>query len=70
MNAWNALHMKAGEKQMPSNSKIQEKSHCSIKNVPVPQTVICPHCNEEAEIWTDEPESDCPSCKMNLTQTT
>ena len=54
---------------MSSSIRSLEKSPCSTKNMPVPQTVTCPHCGEEAEIWTDEPSADCPFCKQGIMPT-
>jgi hypothetical protein len=29
---------------------------------PRPETVPCPHCGKEMEIWSDEEETACPDC--------
>ena len=29
---------------------------------PVPENVVCPHCNKEVEIWSDELRATCPNC--------
>ncbi|MFH1249318.1 MAG: hypothetical protein V1660_04155 [archaeon] len=29
---------------------------------PVPETVKCPLCNEDVEIWSDESKASCPKC--------
>ena len=54
---------------MSNSGNSDEKSPCSAKNMPEPQTVTCQHCGEEAEIWTDEPSADCPSCKQSIMPT-
>ncbi len=30
---------------------------------PQPETIKCPYCSEEVELWTDESEAVCPKCK-------
>ena len=30
---------------------------------PQPETIKCQHCGQETEIWTDEAEVACQSCK-------
>lgn len=30
---------------------------------PKPETIICPSCRGEVEIWSDEVRGTCPSCK-------
>lgn len=54
---------------MSSSGRSQEKSPCSLKNIPVPLTLNCPYCGEEAEIWTDESSADCPFCKQRIMPT-
>ena len=29
---------------------------------PTPESMICPYCKEEVEIWTDENVAKCPKC--------
>ncbi len=33
---------------------------------PKPETIKCPLCGEEAEIWTDEIKTTCPKCKKTI----
>ena len=35
---------------------------------PQPETIKCPHCREEVEIWTDEVWAICPKCKKKVTR--
>jgi rRNA maturation endonuclease Nob1 len=42
--------------------KQREKSPCSIKNTPAPETVSCPQCAGAVEVWTDEEEATCGNC--------
>ena len=42
--------------------KLEEKAACSVKSAPAPSEVVCAHCNEEVEIWSDEPEAVCSTC--------
>lgn len=46
--------------------QLNEKSHCSIKQMPVPLTVSCPQCGKEAEIWSDEEDAVCRSCNHRI----
>ena len=36
---------------------------------PKPDVVKCPYCGEEAEIWTDEVKTICPSCENTVLRT-
>jgi len=45
-----------------SDLKQQEKSLCSTKKAPLPESITCTKCGDEIEIWTDEDETVCPSC--------
>jgi DNA-directed RNA polymerase subunit RPC12/RpoP len=29
-----------------------------------PEYVVCPHCGEEMEMWSDEPLARCPHCAL------
>ena len=29
---------------------------------PMPESVDCPHCGSDVEIWTDELKARCPNC--------
>jgi DNA-directed RNA polymerase subunit RPC12/RpoP len=40
----------------------KEKSACSVKNSPVPESMICSKCSGDIEIWTDEEETTCEAC--------
>ena len=44
----------------------KQKSPCSTKNVPVPEFVTCRKCGSEVELWTDEDETLCPSCRHKV----
>ena len=33
---------------------------------PHPESIKCPHCGEEAEIWSDEVKTTCPKCKKTI----
>lgn len=33
---------------------------------PQPETMNCPYCGEELEIWTDEAQTMCPNCKKKV----
>jgi len=35
---------------------------------PQPETIKCPYCNYEIEIWTDEIQAICPNCKSKVTR--
>jgi hypothetical protein len=39
-----------------------EKSPCSVKNTPMPETLSCPQCAGGVEVWTDEEEATCGNC--------
>lgn len=30
---------------------------------PKPESLKCPYCGEETELWSDESEASCPKCK-------
>jgi hypothetical protein len=40
----------------------EEKSPCSVKNAPLPETLCCPQCRDGLEVWTDEEEVICSNC--------
>lgn len=42
--------------------KFQEVPPCSVKKMPVPQTIVCEQCAVEIEVWSDEDEKACPGC--------
>lgn len=44
----------------------KQKSPSGVKDMPAPETVACTHCGSEVEIWTDEEETLCPSCKYRV----
>ncbi len=46
--------------------KSSEKSHCSVRMMPVPSLESCPSCGYELELWSDEEESQCPACGWNV----
>jgi predicted amidophosphoribosyltransferase len=46
----------------------EEKSPCSVKNAPMPETVSCPRCAGAIEVWTDEQEAICDNCGYTLTR--
>jgi hypothetical protein len=33
---------------------------------PKPEEIECPHCGQEAEIWSDEARTTCPACKGTI----
>lgn len=33
---------------------------------PVPETIECPQCHGEVEIWSDEIKTTCPNCKSTV----
>lgn len=33
---------------------------------PQPESINCPACGAEAEIWTDEFQATCPNCKKKV----
>lgn len=35
---------------------------------PYPEDIICPYCNFKNEIWSDEPDMTCKSCKSVITR--
>lgn len=35
---------------------------------PKPESIICPFCSREAEIWTDEVKTQCPGCNKTITR--
>ncbi len=43
-----------------------QKSPCSVRNSPVPQSVACSHCGKELEVWTDDEEAVCSNCGLNM----
>jgi len=44
----------------------KQKSPCSTKSAPVPEFIACAQCGAEVELWTDEEETVCPSCKHRV----
>lgn len=44
----------------------KERSACSVKNSPVPESMICPKCSSDVEIWTDEDETSCDACGKRI----
>lgn len=44
------------------NRRLEDKPACSIKTLPVPGEVTCPHCGMEIEVWSDETDIDCRLC--------
>ncbi len=40
----------------------KEKSHCSVKLMPVPEISVCKRCGAETEIWSDEEDTVCGVC--------
>jgi predicted RNA-binding Zn-ribbon protein involved in translation (DUF1610 family) len=44
----------------------KQKSPCSTKTVPVPEFIACTRCGAEVELWTDEEETACPSCRQKI----
>lgn len=45
-----------------TDSRVLEKSPCSVKAQAVPEFVTCPGCGGEVELWTDEDETACFFC--------
>jgi hemerythrin-like domain-containing protein len=37
----------------------------TIRN-PIPESIPCPNCGREVEIWTDELKATCPNCKNKV----
>jgi hypothetical protein len=46
--------------------KQREKSPCSVRNAPMPETVSCPQCAGGVEVWTDEEAATCSNCGHQL----
>ncbi len=42
--------------------RLEEKPACSVKSVPFPADIVCPHCEAETEIWSDETRTKCIQC--------
>jgi len=42
----------------------KEVSPCSVKNAPFPDSVCCPECGDDVEMWSDEAEAVCPGCNL------
>jgi len=49
-----------------SDHEQQVKSPCSTKKTPIPEFITCTKCGDEIEIWTDEDETACPSCRHKV----
>lgn len=47
-------------------SSNEEKSPCTIKSMPIPDSITCPKCGNEVEIWTDEEETACRFCSFRI----
>ncbi len=48
-----------------------EDHHCpgpDRKKAAAPEELECPKCGADVELWTDESETTCPSCKAKLTR--
>ena len=35
---------------------------------PYPESVACPNCHIDVEVWTDEYDAVCPKCKNRVTR--
>lgn len=46
-----------------SNYKEKQKSPCSTQAAAVPELITCPKCGDEMEIWSDEDETLCLTCR-------
>jgi ribosomal protein S27AE len=55
---------------MRTEGNQREKSPCSVRNAPVPETVSCPQCAGGVEVWTDEEEATCGNCGYQLLRRT
>jgi hypothetical protein len=53
---------------MRADDKMHQKgkSACSLKNLPTPELIPCPRCGDELEIWTDEEETVCQTCRHTI----
>jgi hypothetical protein len=47
---------------MKNNIDRRESSPCSVKNIPFPEILACPHCGDGTELWSDEEETICQGC--------
>jgi ribosomal protein S27E len=52
------------------NAGREEKSPCSLKSAPLPETVSCPQCANSVEVWTDEEEATCSNCGCQVIRRT
>jgi len=37
-----------------------------LRNLAYPDTILCPHCKEDVEIWSDEKETICDNCNQKV----
>ncbi len=44
-------------------------SHCNMKAMAVPISVICHKCGHDVELWSDEEEVPCPACGRKVFKT-
>ena len=44
------------------DNRLRERSACSIRNSPAPETIPCTNCGADVEMWTDEEEATCGVC--------
>ncbi|MBF0516288.1 MAG: hypothetical protein HQK97_04080 [Nitrospirae bacterium] len=51
-----------------SESQFKEKPACAVKGAAVPDIVECPLCGAELEMWSDEQETHCKACNVDVTR--
>ncbi|GAB4406957.1 MAG: hypothetical protein OHK0032_02130 [Thermodesulfovibrionales bacterium] len=43
-------------------SGFKERPACAEKSSPFPESITCPKCGEDIELWSDEEETQCIFC--------
>jgi len=53
---------------MMAKSEFKERPACALKCVPLPESIVCPQCEQKVEIWSDEEQAVCPQCGKSVTR--